>query len=68
VRGVINLIYFKYEKFKKWMRLGCPVGGLVATALGGAGWLRRVNVAGYRDAFGVLGRRVWSYMWREVSS
>ena len=42
--------------------------GWSATALGGAGWLRCVDVAGYRDAFGVFGRRVWSYMWREVSS
>jgi hypothetical protein len=26
VAGVINLMYFRYEKFKKWMQLGWPAG------------------------------------------
>jgi hypothetical protein len=34
VRGVINLMYFRYEKFKKWMRLSCPAGGLVRNGVG----------------------------------
>jgi len=54
VGGVINLMYSRYEKFKKWMQLGWPAGWS-ATALGGAGWLRRVGVAGCRGASGVFG-------------
>jgi len=34
VGGVINLMYSRYEKFKKWMQLGWPAGGLVRNGAG----------------------------------
>ena len=68
VGGVINLMYSRYEKFKKWMQLGW-LAGWSATALGGAGWLRRVGVAGCSGAFGVFGggSRAWGFVVAYIS-